>query len=104
VGPRTVWTTGRIALDPGAPSIIPGFAEMLFQIRDEDPRVINRLEGLLREMAAEVRAQGRCGVAVERLRTGAPATMDAAFQDAIEVATAALAGGKFRADAERRRS
>ena len=23
-GPRTVWTTGRITLDPGAPSIIPG--------------------------------------------------------------------------------
>src|SRR3954466_15868581 len=33
-GPRTVWTTGRITLDPGAPSIIPGAAEMLFQIRD----------------------------------------------------------------------
>src|SRR5215468_10070244 len=30
-GPRTVWTTGRITLDPGAPSIIPGGAEMLFQ-------------------------------------------------------------------------
>src|ERR1700722_1019341 len=28
-GPRTVWTTGRITLDPGAPSIIPGRAEML---------------------------------------------------------------------------
>src|SRR6185295_11715477 len=29
-GPRTVWTTGSITLDPGAPSIIPGAAEMLF--------------------------------------------------------------------------
>src|SRR5258705_11569489 len=35
-GPRTVWTTGSIRLDPGAPSIIPGAAEMLFQIRDAD--------------------------------------------------------------------
>jgi N-carbamoyl-L-amino-acid hydrolase len=35
-GPRTVWTTGRITLDPGAPSIIPGHAEMLFQMRDDD--------------------------------------------------------------------
>jgi N-carbamoyl-L-amino-acid hydrolase len=33
-GPRTVWTCGRIALDPGAPSIIPGKAEVLFQFRD----------------------------------------------------------------------
>jgi N-carbamoyl-L-amino-acid hydrolase len=93
-GPRTVWTTGRITLDPGAPSIIPGAAEMLFQVRDDDPAVIDRLEGLLRSMAAEVTAQGRCSVAVERLRTGNPAMMDAAFQDAIEAASAAFAGGR----------
>ena len=59
-GPRTVWTTGRITLDPGAPSIIPGAAEMLFQIRDDDPAVVARLEDLLRSMAAEVDKQGRC--------------------------------------------
>ena len=94
--PRTVWTTGRITLDPGAPSIIPGGAEMLFQIRDDDPKVIERLEGLLRNMAAEVSAKGPCGVAVERIRTGAPALMDASFQQAIEAASAAFAGGKSR--------
>lgn len=93
-GPRTVWTTGRITLDPGAPSIIPGSAEMLFQIRDDDRDVIERLEELLRSMAAEVTAQGRCSVAVERLRTGAPAMMDAAFQRAIEAASATFAGGR----------
>jgi beta-ureidopropionase / N-carbamoyl-L-amino-acid hydrolase len=93
-GPRTVWTTGRIALEPGAPSIIPGAAEMLFQIRDDDPAVIARLEDLLRAMAAEVDKQGRCSVAVERIRTGAPARMDASFQQAIEAASAAFAGGK----------
>jgi beta-ureidopropionase / N-carbamoyl-L-amino-acid hydrolase len=93
-GPRTVWTTGRITLDPGAPSIIPGAAEMLFQIRDDDPAVIARLEDLLRSMAAEVDKQGRCSVAVERIRTGAPAVMDAAFQQAIEQGSAAFAGGR----------
>jgi N-carbamoyl-L-amino-acid hydrolase len=93
-GPRTVWTTGRITLDPGAPSIIPGAAEMLFQIRDDDPAVIERLEDLLRSMAAEVDKQGRCTVVVERIRTGAPARMDASFQQAIEQASAAFAGGR----------
>jgi N-carbamoyl-L-amino-acid hydrolase len=93
-GPRTVWTTGRIALDPGAPSIIPGRAEMLFQIRDDDPGVIERLEDLLQSMAAAVGAQGRCNVAVERLRTGAPAMMDATFQQTIEAASLAFAGGR----------
>jgi len=93
-GPRTVWTTGRIALDPGAPSIIPGSAKMLFQIRDADVAVIERLEEKLQAMAADVTAQGPCGVTVERLRTGAPAMMDATFQDAIEAASAEFAGGK----------
>jgi beta-ureidopropionase / N-carbamoyl-L-amino-acid hydrolase len=93
-GPRTVWTTGRITLDPGAPSIIPGRAEMLFQMRDDDPAVIGRLEDLLEDMAAEVTAQGRCAVTLERLRTGAPALMDAAFQHAIEAASTAFAGGR----------
>jgi N-carbamoyl-L-amino-acid hydrolase len=93
-GPRTVWTTGRITLDPGAPSIIPGRAEMLFQIRDDDPDVIERLEDQLRSMAAEVSAQGRCSVAVERLRTGAPAIMDVSFQQAIEDASLGFAGGR----------
>jgi beta-ureidopropionase / N-carbamoyl-L-amino-acid hydrolase len=93
-GPRTVWTTGRITLDPGAPSIIPGAAEMLFQMRDDDPGVIDRLENQLRRMAADVTAQGRCGVAVERIRTGAPAIMDASFQRAIEAASTEFAGGR----------
>jgi beta-ureidopropionase / N-carbamoyl-L-amino-acid hydrolase len=93
-GPRTVWTTGRITLDPGAPSIIPGRAEMLFQIRDDDRAVIDRLENLLRSMAGEVSAQGRCSVAVELLRTGAPAVMNTTFQHAIEAASKACASGR----------
>jgi N-carbamoyl-L-amino-acid hydrolase len=93
-GSRTVWTTGRITLDPGAPSIIPGGAEMLFQIRDDDPVVVARLEDSLQSMAAEVTAQGRCSVKLERLRTGAPAMMDATFQRAIEAASVTLASGK----------
>jgi beta-ureidopropionase / N-carbamoyl-L-amino-acid hydrolase len=93
-GPRTVWTTGRITLDPGAPSIIPGRAEMLFQIRDAEPAVIERLEDLLRSMAEDVTAQGGCTVEIERLRTGAPALMDSRFQQTIEDASGRFAGGR----------
>lgn len=93
-GPRTVWTTGRITLDPGAPSIIPGRAEMLFQIRDDDPAVIDRLEARLHSMADDFTARGPVGVIVERIRTGAPALMHAAFQDAIEAASRTCAGGR----------
>jgi N-carbamoyl-L-amino-acid hydrolase len=90
-GPRTVWTTGRITLDPGAPSIIPGRAEMLFQIRDDNPDVIDGLEKLLRDTAAEISLKCRCSVEVARIRTGAPALMHARFQQAIEDASAVYA-------------
>jgi beta-ureidopropionase / N-carbamoyl-L-amino-acid hydrolase len=93
-GPRTVWTTGRITLDPGAPSIIPGAAEMLFQIRDDDPAVIARLEDQLRTLVDEVTAQGPCSVTFERLRTGVPAKMHPPFQDAIEAASKTIADGR----------
>jgi beta-ureidopropionase / N-carbamoyl-L-amino-acid hydrolase len=93
-GPRTVWTTGSITLDPGAPSIIPGRAEMLFQMRDDDPAVIGRLETRLRGMAADFTAQGGVSVALECIRTGAPALMNAAFQDAIDAASRTFAAGK----------
>jgi beta-ureidopropionase / N-carbamoyl-L-amino-acid hydrolase len=93
-GPRTVWTTGRISLDPGAPSIIPGRAEMLFQIRDDNPEVIEQLEKLLRNTASEAAARCRCSAEVTRIRTGTPALMDAGFQNAIEQASARFAGGR----------
>jgi beta-ureidopropionase / N-carbamoyl-L-amino-acid hydrolase len=93
-GPRTVWTTGRMILDPGAPSIIPGRGEMLFQVRDDNPEVVQHLEELLREIAAEVAAASGCGVDVKRIRAGKPAMMDDRFQRAIEEAASIWAGGK----------
>ena len=93
-GPRTVWTTGRITLDPGAPSIIPGRAEMLFQIRDDNSEIIERLEALLHEIAAEIATASGCDIEVERIRTGKPAMMDERFQSAIEQAASEVAGGK----------
>ena len=93
-GPRTVWTTGRIKLDPGAPSIIPGGAEMLFQIRDDNIEIAKRLEALLSEIAAEIAAATGCGVEVKRIRTGKPEIMDETFQRAIEDAASIFAAGK----------
>ena len=93
-GPRTVWTTGRIALDPGAPSIIPGRAEILFQFRDDDPELLARLEALLRDTAAAHAKSGPCPIEVQKLRGSTPAKMEPRFQDAIESAAKAHAAGK----------
>ncbi|TIO12372.1 MAG: Zn-dependent hydrolase [Mesorhizobium sp.] len=87
-GPRTVWTTGRITLEPGAPNIIPGKAEMLFQFRDSETLVLERLDALLRTLVEEVAIKIGCRAEIERTETGKPWHMDPAFQQAIENAAA----------------
>jgi N-carbamoyl-L-amino-acid hydrolase len=89
-GERTVWTCGRISLDPGAPSIIPGRAEALFQFRDADPATLTRLDAGLRELIAEANRTGVCPITLEVMGQSTPALMDSGFQDAIEAA----AGGR----------
>ena len=93
-GERTVWTTGRITLDPGAPSIIPGKAEVLFQIRDADLDTLERMEATLQELVAASNKAGPCTVACEAIRKSYPAVMDATFQAAFEAAAQEVAPGK----------
>jgi N-carbamoyl-L-amino-acid hydrolase len=89
-GERTVWTCGRINLEPGAPSIIPGRAEALFQFRDADPDTLKRLDAELRALVEEASRTGPCPLALEVMGQSTPALMDARLQDCIEAA----AGGR----------
>ncbi len=93
-GPRTVWTTGRMTFEPGAPSIIPGGAEMLFQIRDADPATLLRMERTLVELAGAADQAGPCRVRIESLRKSHPAMMDPAFQTTLEAAAERIAPGR----------
>jgi len=91
-GPRTVWTTGTITLDPGAPSVVPGRAEMLFQFRDTDPAILARLEAVVEELVAEAN-KGPCKVSIASRGRSVPRAMDAGFQDALERAAERHAPG-----------
>jgi beta-ureidopropionase / N-carbamoyl-L-amino-acid hydrolase len=94
-GPRSVWTAGRITLSPGAASIIPGGAEVVFQFRDADPETLKRLEATLEELCTE--ANGKpCAVKLENVSRSIPKMMDAGFQDALERAAERFAPGKHR--------
>ena len=86
VGPRGVWTVGRIVLEPNAPSIIPGRAEALLQFRDTDLSLMQRLEAALLRLVEEAAREGPCTVSLETLSRTAPTLMQEAFQDAIEAA------------------
>jgi beta-ureidopropionase / N-carbamoyl-L-amino-acid hydrolase len=87
-GERTVWTTGRITLEPGAPSIVPGRAEALFQFRDADPAVLDRLHAELFRLVDEANAGARCPIEIEVMSRSTPAVMDETLQRAIEAAAA----------------
>jgi N-carbamoyl-L-amino-acid hydrolase len=92
-GPRSVWTTGQIALSPGAKSIIPGQAEALFQFRDADADVLKRLDSELTNLVQEANNAGPCAVALERISASRPAPMDATVQDVLESAAEQHAAG-----------
>ena len=92
--PRTVWTTGRIDLEPGEKSIIPGRAEALFQLRDADPAVLDRLDAEIHALAKQANATGRCPLTVEQLSASTPALMDEALQAALDRSAERHAPGK----------
>src|SRR5262245_60585021 len=93
-GPRSVWTTGRIDLDPGEKSIIPGAAEALFQLRDADPVVLDRLDSELHSLLERANANGVCRLALELISASTPAVMDEPLQAALDRAAEARAPGK----------
>jgi N-carbamoyl-L-amino-acid hydrolase len=91
-GPRSVWTVGRIALEPGAPSIVPGRAEMLFQFRDADPQRLEAMQTALQDLVAEA-AKGPCKAELTTMAQSTPKVMDAGFQDALAAAAEARVPG-----------
>jgi len=85
-GPRTVWTTGDIKLEPGAPSIVPGRARLVFQFRDADLTILDALEDIFQQLVAEA-AQGPCAVTIASRGATPPSAMDPGFQDVLEAAS-----------------
>lgn len=95
-GPRSTWTTGRISLDPGAASIIPGRCEVLFQLRDVDTAVIARMEECLRALVQESNRREKCPCVLEPVSLSTPALCDPAMQQALADAAEVLAPGAWQ--------
>lgn len=94
---RTTWTCGRIALDPGAPSIIPGRAEILFQFRDISVEVLARLRNGLERMVQESNRRERCVAVLEAQSLSVPVACDEKMQTALSRAAEAHAPGGWQA-------
>jgi N-carbamoyl-L-amino-acid hydrolase len=65
----------------------------MFQFRDSDPEILNRLEVVLHQQVALFNQSGPCTIWVETIRQSTPAVMDESFQQAIEQAAAKHALG-----------
>lgn len=93
-GPRSVWTVGKMVLEPGAPAIVPGRAEMILQFRDADQKTLEAFEAKLMEIVADHQENSRCTVACVNLSRTQPLLMDERFLEAIEESAAVHAPDK----------
>ena len=95
-GPKTVWTIGRVSFSPGAPSIIPGEAEMILQYRDPSETLLDRFEQTVNALAATANRAGLVEVTVVPNRTPIkPTIMDAGLQQHIAAAAERHAPGAW---------
>jgi beta-ureidopropionase / N-carbamoyl-L-amino-acid hydrolase len=80
-GPQTVWTIGRIELDPGSTSVVPGKAEMLLQFRDGEASCLDRLAERLKDLVAEANSDDPVRVQLADFDAPVqPVAMDAGLQ------------------------
>ena len=95
-GERTVWTIGRATLEPGAPSIIPGRAQMQLQFRDSNEALLDRMEAAVVALAEEATRAGPVRVSTRRSRRPVvPTYMDANLQRHIAEAAAKHVPGRW---------
>ncbi|SDB70476.1 Zn-dependent hydrolase [Belnapia rosea] len=95
-GERSTWTTGRIAVEPGAPSIIPGRADILFQFRDIEVATLDRMEACLRACVQESNRRERCTATLANVSKSLPAPCDTAMMAALDAAAERNAPGLWQ--------
>ena len=93
---RTTWTCGYIRLDPGAQSIIPGRAEIMFQFRDIDPGILARLDQGLKRLVQESNRRERCVAVLDATSLSTPAPCDPAMQECLARAAEKHAPGLWQ--------
>jgi N-carbamoyl-L-amino-acid hydrolase len=96
-GARSVWTMGRVRIEPNAASIVPGYAELDLQFRDPEDGPLDAFEAVAARLVDAVNARG--GATVEAIRTRAPilpTRMDARLQSHLESAAERHAPGEWQ--------
>ncbi len=95
-GDDSVWTTGRIVVEPNQPMIIPGRCELSFSFRDLSDAVMDRMEACLRALVRESDRRERCPATIEAVARLKPELCDPGIVGAFQGAAEALCPGAWR--------
>lgn len=93
-GDRTVWTLGRIVVEPNAPSIVPGTATVSLQIRDPDAARLDRLLEQAARMARSVAGARGLGLSIKEGFRFDPVHMDQRLIATLRSAAEATVPGR----------
>jgi len=93
----SVWTTGRIVLEPNTPLIIPGRAEVDFTFRDLSHDVMDKMEACLRTLVWESNRRERCFATLECVSRLEPTPCDQEIFRAFSAAATELCPASWQA-------
>ena len=93
---RSVWTMGRLKVEPNAASIVPGYAELDLQFRDAAEAPLDALTEVAQRIVAEMNAHGRVRIEATPARAPiAPTQMDGGLRAHLEASAETHAPGKW---------
>jgi N-carbamoyl-L-amino-acid hydrolase len=93
---RTVWTMGRLKVEPNATSIVPGYADLDLQFRDAADAPLDAFEKIVGRIVADMNARGGVKVEATPARAPSPPTMmDEGLRGHLEAAAEKHAPGNW---------
>ncbi|MFN3292268.1 MAG: hydantoinase/carbamoylase family amidase, partial [Gemmobacter sp.] len=93
---RTVWTLGRVVVEPNASSIVPGVVVVSVQMRDPDAARLKAMAARALTLAQEVATARGLALTATEVPGVEPVPMDARLVGALEQAAEAVAPGRWR--------
>jgi beta-ureidopropionase / N-carbamoyl-L-amino-acid hydrolase len=91
-GAETVWNIGSMSFSPGVTNVVPAAATMSVEFRDTDVKILDKLDGVLQDIAAAHSRARRLPVETSLVMRAEPVKMDERMAQAI--ATAAQGRGE----------
>ena len=96
-GPRTVWTIGRVVVQPGAPSIVPGYAELDLQYRDPSDEKLDLIDQEIDALVDKMSLESGVAIKIEHVRPRVnPVNMDSMLRQHLCASAARLTADKFQ--------